>query len=937
MGASVDFPNSLFQSIDTIISARIANLPYDQTVECDIIDNSKASTGEYTVQYQNAKFQAYTENTSFAIGDRVYVQVPKGDYNQDKIIISKKKSEETTEVSKLPFSSFAREQFYSSKNEYNFFTSKETQKTLILQQSWLSSNYQAGYNYLGIKFAISSGIADTVTSGSYGLQIDILGYDQSGAVTKGYQAGRAVVKTYYFTPDDMIGANPFNTVGYINQTKLYDIKNLVISGINIYFIQTEPIIGSSKGTIVNSRIRLSNISLYFGYNVSEFKKSRQLFLYTADGLQYNDDYRVKTLKYHYYELQDDNTIKVPGDINNIELYWGQYDQNSSAILSDYNWLQGYTLNIKTDYISSRDMTMSANRSLLSESFILSLKNTNTDEMYTSNVLTFTNALYIEGSELLDILTGFQVNVTQDDYNGVYNIYGQDYLAIDPTAVAVPHYFILNYYPSSGDTAGMQVDDIITWKIPYERTMIKNVAMDGITRQISEADQTYIYTKTLTANDIETNGIYRLPYYIENYYSSNYTNNTVSFTLARGGMTYTASKELLFSTAGSQGNEYNVVMRLQQNGVDVPAIMAGQSSTYQIVIDIYNYNNEKISTENITNLEYDYILNNSNFVTSKVNNSFTTSAININNNYYFVIKISFSIGSRNLEAYKPIAIRLSDEYTAINGSTVITYDITGKKPLYNKLQFQISDKNAIVTDVKWSIIPNPDRTKGEPVFDGEELIPPSIYQPTDKQFTLVCNTKDDIIIWKQPICMIQNKYPGAMVNGEGNAYTITDGDKDGTSVFSAPMLGSFNNNTSGLYLGEVTDLNQNKKIALITYGDGVKACEIDNKGYVYLNGISDEYKVIINNAQLSNVLIDKVSFTNDTVFTAATANYAMSAGSARNATTANYAVNATHATTAAHATTATTANNYNTNTGNIKDALQKILARLDALDGKGTTL
>jgi len=29
MGTNIDFPNTLFQSIDTIISTRIANLPYD--------------------------------------------------------------------------------------------------------------------------------------------------------------------------------------------------------------------------------------------------------------------------------------------------------------------------------------------------------------------------------------------------------------------------------------------------------------------------------------------------------------------------------------------------------------------------------------------------------------------------------------------------------------------------------------------------------------------------------------------------------------------------------------------------------------------------------------------------------------------------------------------------------------------------------------------
>ena len=74
MGANIDYQNSLFQSIDTIVSARIANLPYDQTVECDVIDNINAANGEYVVQYQAAKFNAYSENKTFEVGERGYVR-----------------------------------------------------------------------------------------------------------------------------------------------------------------------------------------------------------------------------------------------------------------------------------------------------------------------------------------------------------------------------------------------------------------------------------------------------------------------------------------------------------------------------------------------------------------------------------------------------------------------------------------------------------------------------------------------------------------------------------------------------------------------------------------------------------------------------------------------------------------------------------------------
>jgi len=72
----------------------------------------------------------------------------------------------------------------------------------------------------------------------------------------------------------MISANPFHTLGYINQTKIFDIKNLSINQINVYFIQEGSINGIAKGNILNAKIKITNISLYFGYNINEFKTSR---------------------------------------------------------------------------------------------------------------------------------------------------------------------------------------------------------------------------------------------------------------------------------------------------------------------------------------------------------------------------------------------------------------------------------------------------------------------------------------------------------------------------------------------------------------------------------------------------------------------------------------------------------------------------------------
>lgn len=917
MSANIDFPNTLFQSIDTIVSARIANLPYDQTIECDIIDNSNAQQGEYTVQYQTANFIAYSKDSSYAIGDRVYVQIPTGDFNQDKIILSKKKITDEAAVSKLPFSNFARQQFYSSKNEYIFFTQKDNQQQPILQQQWLVSQPQGGYSYLGIKFAVSCEINDIINSGTYGLQIDVLGLDQTVSLINGSQAGRQVIRTFYFKAEDMISANPFHTLGYINQTKIFNIKNLVINQINVYFIQEGTINGITKGNILNTKIKITNISLYFGYNINEFKSSKQLFLYTLDGLQYNSDFNRKTLYLRFLELKDDNTIVEANISSGYVTRWGHFNSDVSTTETELKWPQGYEIDSKNGINiieMSRIMTMSNSRSLLSENYIATIINSNTDEIYTANTIKFQNTVYLEGSELVDLLTGFQVDFTDNEkYAGVYNIYGQDYLAIDPTAVAVPHYFSLNYYPTANDTAGLQVGDIITWKIPSNRTMIKNKLAEarqlGITVNYDTATTLYIYSKELTADDITDAGTFRIPYYIENYYSSNNTNNTINFILTRNNMTYTTTKELLFGPAGSQGNEYNIILRLIPNNSndEVFAITAGKEGTYFVQVDIYDYNNELINFEP-DQILYNYIAINQNIFNSTTGNSFNIKALSMDIDYYFIIQVIVKIGERRFEAYKPVAIRSSEEYTAINGSTIITYDITGKKPLYNKLTFQISNNFGIETDVSWRINSN----NSNFTFDKNELIPPSIYVPNNEHLVLICE-KNNERIWQQPIYIIQNKYPGAMINGEGNPSKLSTND---TAV--APMFGYGANNNDNFYItmGTINENDFNRNLfGLYAYYQQKKIFLISEEGHIYINGTNDpgdNCLLNIENANIKNTNIDNVNLTNVKI-------------NGNNFNPTNYKPSS-----AATADSATTATNYNTQNGNIKSKFDDLINQINAL-------
>jgi hypothetical protein len=57
------------QAIDIIVSERLADISFDSTIICTIMDASKKDSGLYVVSDGTIKFDAYTNDTSYKKGD----------------------------------------------------------------------------------------------------------------------------------------------------------------------------------------------------------------------------------------------------------------------------------------------------------------------------------------------------------------------------------------------------------------------------------------------------------------------------------------------------------------------------------------------------------------------------------------------------------------------------------------------------------------------------------------------------------------------------------------------------------------------------------------------------------------------------------------------------------------------------------------------------
>ena len=69
-----------------VSNKNLNTVSFDETIECEIIDNSDAKNGHYWVSNGSSRFEAYSEKNSYTKGSKVLVKIPRGDYRATKYI-----------------------------------------------------------------------------------------------------------------------------------------------------------------------------------------------------------------------------------------------------------------------------------------------------------------------------------------------------------------------------------------------------------------------------------------------------------------------------------------------------------------------------------------------------------------------------------------------------------------------------------------------------------------------------------------------------------------------------------------------------------------------------------------------------------------------------------------------------------------------------------
>lgn len=811
---SNEITETLLEAMDTVIAARISQLPYDKTIICTIIDDSQAGIGKYKVTADNAVniFNAYADpDIQYYKDTQVYVKILNNNTGISRIITGK-------------YIPRVEAQNINKGSNGIFYISSDVEK-ITLDKSIICRNEEIGqenillpspiYGYSGVKFTFKYKKRNLNTNKNAKLlaQIEFKG-ENSFPVEYDDNIIFVVDENNYLPVNNLI--NSSNPDLEVSSTLYIDFnhQNLNIEEIDIKAIfENQNIINFDENDYA---FIITNIDIEFGYwikNLGHYNDALLILPNIENGnisSQFYDDgvNSGQAFTYRYLQVDNENVIKEVELFNTDnpiiqtdKVFWGIYDSSVNyKELPEYAWAIGSGTTAR--YWQSLNV-LDAEGKKAKNNIPL---NTNIEKTKVGLYFSY----YYEGDGLLRAEDFYLYNssfssktgsVTKgleatfdDGFNGNYFIYDKDGNLLNNHEATIERTITLSYV----NIANPQ--DIIKDNEKFEYSLDSD--KESMFQIISEKKEDLVY---------------KIAYKINNNYNQNYTNNTIHFTLIHNGTKYQLDKELLFGYSGSEENKINIRVSLLKNNIKVDGLNINNLGEYQLVVDVYNYLNQK---------QTGYIFSNfQNLVDSKRESDINISFINER-----VIKIDYIISNKILATtYYPLAFYTNEEYF-YNGPSTITYDEKGNIK-FNKIKCSLLDNEKnLLEDVKWDEEQNTYFKLGS---DGE-FAPAKICDLSSGHDFLIKARKNGNIIWEQVLWFEKNQNITTTKN-ESTANNVTIGNDEIVNV----SLGRISENNDDdktlntLLIGEISSSQEeeNNTFGLFGYRKNKPIFSLTDTGYL----------------------------------------------------------------------------------------------------------
>lgn len=837
---SRDISEILFESVDLIVNARLNDLQYDKTELCTI--EEVKGNGEYYVSNGSAKYFAYSENTEYRQGTSVYVTIPQGNYNNQKIIVGKYTSNDKSSIEWVsPLEDFVNITGNIVKNNTNFGLIPNDEITSVL--IWESDDSYTQYDRLCITGDFTSDILSEslVIEGDYGLMLVAEKADGSEFIAQ-------------LSAADMTG-NPYDFEVPYTQQKMFMLdKNEVLNNLKLYFYQMKNFkdIENKHIPVVNTnQLLVENISVNFGYAFDNYSKDTVL-LFTNDILTYappmeNDNSIIeKELQCCWIHKTDTGTIaitdikneKIDGDY--VKVHWYRYNTDmtpsyqpvhTSVLAGDF-WEEL----IPQDVFSQ---TVQLNREWKNEIFKVIIEYN--DKLYISEPLTFTNSL--GENNVVSLIKGIKIDYPSNDpYKGKFFVYGSETLTGQNNDAFKQRKLIVSYDVVSSLYDVFEGGEKITWKIPLKNTMIvtpkEGIEYDEDDEYAVSSDGNYALISRLAIKSKEQ--IYR----ISDIFDEDLTNSIIYCIVERPGIPipYETNIEFLFGIQGANGTNYtfNVYLgeEIAKSGTYYRprAITVGDTQSVELKAQLYDMDNKPIE-----GLSYKWeVITNVNSMIELDNNILNiTDSFDMNIQNYVWLKVSTTYDSITFSSYLPLAKRTNREYQRLSGPSRILYDANGGHPEYNKNAYKLFDIDGNeISNIEWQTFPTTaigeypklKQQNGEYI-----LLPSTLYFKEYSQDFSVGNQE----YWVQPIYIDINRYGNALLN-EWDESLVVD---PNNNLILTSMVGAGSKNAanqfSGVVMGELKKLEntdgsvEENQTGLLGFDDGVQSFGFNVDGSAFL--------------------------------------------------------------------------------------------------------
>lgn len=827
----VDYGEVFCEAVDTIIARRLDKLEFDVTKVCRVIDDTHKKQGKYTVTDNSVKFEAYSTLTTLNKNDSVLVNIPSGDYSNQKTILNKiVGNDASTSLNyKSPLSTLLKftenivEDNY--RGEYSILANdgSEDEDAQVVTICRIQRSDLGEYEKMGVSVDVRTWLSHFhLTSGTYGLRFSFF--------TKDSEANKASY-SFDLNINDMIG-DPYGFNSYTKQEKVFNtqyVQNVDSLVISLYqqnnFIDEEgqyiPWQYSDAGLAgrkLNDNIFIKNLNIFFGSDVGEFTDDT-IQISTPDTRSYSViGTNEKTINLKWIHKVDDNTFEVL-DAEKIrdkivEIYWCRYilEAEESALVASWcgpNW-------------STKDSRLI--ESSLDNPFqrILRPDGTNTEEerikvvcriqdeygewhLYESKVLDFVNTSYVYDQKLVDKIAGLAIEF-MDGSDGNYFIYNQNGEIINEgkgqgyLRKFVAKFDGINLWENAVTSRIGNIESV-TWTLPADDetssrgTMLtyKPIWHTGV----EASNGSIVVTRTPS----EGNTFATQCYSIKNNWHEANSNNTITCKVVAGGQIYTKTAELNFGKSGSSGT--NITLKLDYDNDDNAFIIDndGVASPCGITASMYDMSGQKITiteetgdwewnwyhtSEDVSVQEYLTITNQEN---NKIQLTLSENYGNIieEQGYYipadnfhilyatFIPKATNTQITTNLTAFLPIAIKhIDSDYMEGTRSVVYKSDGTLTQSTYTDayiLYDVIGNEMPVHWELTWDNTAQDD--------DGEVVIPDS-YGPSLKD--LAKNGRSYKALKPSPL-YVSGYNDRACVY----AYTQEEGSSQKKILWSQPLL------------------------------------------------------------------------------------------------------------------------------------------------------